>query len=170
MVSAAEQPIMATIRIVFQIVRYNGSDYLNLVQKAFREKRPYGPVYKTAGENFFFRGFGFAFEKSPGYLSGGVGSFLIVNREREKVLRRIGGFGANYGAKYCCLSHSGHYCSVGLTGYLAGFQYQFLSGEIYFLAVNSEHYVSFLSFLVPEKRTDRRSIRCKIPESPVARD
>ena len=63
--------------------------------EAFRKQRADGPVDQAAGENLFFRGTALAFDKAAGNLSGGIGVFTIVNREREKAAPGLGSSAAH---------------------------------------------------------------------------
>ena len=110
------------IRIDLGIARHHGRDDLNLVVIAVGKQRPDRPVDKTGYQRVLFRGAPFPLEESAGNPPGRVEFLHVVDREREEILARPGGLGADHGAQDDGVVHGGKHRAVRLTRDLAGFE------------------------------------------------
>ena len=77
------------VRIHVPIHRHDGGDDLGGVHESVREQRPDRAVDQSRGKCFLVGRSSLAAKKSTGDSSGGVGLFLVVHRQREKVLSHI---------------------------------------------------------------------------------
>ena len=59
---------------------------MSLALETFLEERPDRAINLAAGQNFALTGAAFAFDKTAGDASAGVGVFAIVDSKREKIL------------------------------------------------------------------------------------
>ncbi len=112
------------IRVVFHVMAQHGADNLHFVFEAWHEKRADRAVDQAGCQRFLFRRTCFPFEEPTRDLARSIGFFLIVNRQREKVLTglfrfRIGDSTQNGGFAIGCKNRP-----VRLTGNAPGFQGQ----------------------------------------------
>jgi hypothetical protein len=121
-VSAAEQPIMATYRDRSANRARAACRSPDFVVETFREQRADRAVDQAGGQRFFFGRTAFALEEATGDFTGGEGLFLIVNREREEIDIRLRGFLGNHGAEHSGVAVRGEHGAIGLTGDAAGFE------------------------------------------------
>ena len=112
------------IRIDFRIHRHDGRDDLHVVIEAIGEQRSERTVDETRGQRLLFRRPPFAAEESAGNLARGVGLFLVVDRQREKVLARLRLLGGDRGDQHDAVVQAHHHRTAGLAGDLAGFERQ----------------------------------------------
>ena len=144
-VSAAEQPIMATMSgIVLHVVAEHGGDDLDLVAEALGEQRADRPVDQAADQHLLLGRPAFALEEAAGDLAGGEGLFLVVDGQREEILAGLGAAHADRGAEHDRVAIAGHDGAIGLAGDLAGFQDELAPAPVEFLAEIVEHNVSSL--------------------------
>ena len=89
--SAAEAPIIAGMSestSLFDDITV--ATICTSLKKPSGKQRPDRPVDQPGGQDFFFGRTAFALEEAAGDLAGGVRAFLIIDREREEVLTRLG--------------------------------------------------------------------------------
>ena len=110
------------IRVNGRIQGEHRGDDLDFVPEAFREQRAHGPVDQAAGQGFFFRWPPLALEEAARDLAGGIGLFLIIDREREKILSFPGLFSGHAGDQHDRIAHADHDRAGRLPGDPAGFQ------------------------------------------------
>ena len=133
------------VRIVLQIVAQHRADDLNFVLEAGHEQRADRTVDQARGQRFLFRRTGFAFEEAARDLAGRVGLFLIVDRQREKVLTGLLRLREGHGAQNGGLAIGGEHRAVGLAGDLTRFQRQGAAAPFHRFFVDFEH-VEIVSF------------------------
>ena len=73
------------VGVVFSIDRQDRRNKLGLTGKALGEERPDGPVDNPRGEDFPLCRTPFPLEKSAGNFSRGIGAFLVVDGQGEKI-------------------------------------------------------------------------------------
>ena len=112
------------VRIDFRVQRHHGGDDLHLLLEALRERGSQGPVDQAAGEGFLFGRTPFALEKTAGDLAGGVGFFLIIDRQREEPAIGIGVGVAYHGYQYDCVTEAGENGAGCLAGDFSRFEDQ----------------------------------------------
>ncbi|CCJ95232.1 Spidroin 1 [Cronobacter malonaticus 681] len=110
------------IRVNLRVNGNNGRDNLNFVNEAFREQRTQRAVNQTRDQRFAFARTAFTTEETTRDAASSVGTLLIVNGQREKVLARLRFFSANYGHEYRSVIHAYHHGSSGLTSHHSGFK------------------------------------------------
>ncbi|CCK04988.1 Spidroin 1 [Cronobacter sakazakii 701] len=110
------------IRVNLRVNGNDGRDNLNFVNEAFREQRAERAVNQTRDQRFAFARTAFATEEAARDAASSVGTLLIVNGQREKVLARLRFFSANYGHEYRSVIHAYHHGSSGLTSHHSGFK------------------------------------------------
>ena len=122
------------IRILILLRRHDRQHHLNFIHEAFREQRTDGTVDQTARQRFFLAGPTFTPEEAAGDLTGCVGFLLVVHREREEALVRIGRTCANHRGQNHGVVERYHDRAGSLTGNLARFQDQLVLSELNFLS------------------------------------
>ena len=122
------------IGIIFQIMRQDGSNHLDFIAEAFREKRADRAVNQARRQRFELRRPAFTLEEAARDLAGGEGLFLVMHGEREEILPRLRGTRTNSGAKHNRVTQTRHHGTIGLAGDLAAFQNQGLAAPGDFLA------------------------------------
>ena len=115
-------------------MRQDGSNHLDFIAEAFREKRADRAVNQARRQRFELRRPAFTLEETTRDLAGGEGLFLIVYRQWEEILTWLGGTRTNSGAEHNSVTQAGHYSTIGLTGDFAAFQNQGLVAPGDFLA------------------------------------
>ena len=93
------------VGIDVRVQRHDRCDDLHLVFKTFRKQRPDRTVDQAGGQGFLFAGSPLAFEKPARDLTGRVGFFLVVDRQREKVPAGFRGFATDGGDQHDGLGH-----------------------------------------------------------------
>ena len=153
-VSAAEVPIIATMSGSFS------RSWLSTVQttwvslqKPGHEQRPDRPVDQPRYQRLLFRGPALALEKAAGDLAGGKRLFLVIDRQREKILARLCRFRRDGGAKDRRFAIGREHCAVRLPGYLAGLKHEAAAAPHQFLTKYLKHP---LSSFQTNRRRDRR--------------
>src|SRR3984957_14900679 len=134
------------VGIVLEIMREHGADYLRLVEKARREKRADRPVDEARGQRLLLRGATLALEEAARDLARGEGLLLVVHREREEILPRLGLLHGDRGAQHGGLAVGREHGAVGLAGDAAGFENEAASAPHQLLAEYLGH-LSLLSLL-----------------------
>jgi hypothetical protein len=135
------------VGIVFQIVRQDGADDLDLVLEALDEQRPDRPVDQARGQGLFLRRGAFAAREAAGDLAGGVEFFLVVDGEGEEVLTGFGGLCVYGGGQDHRLAVGREDRAIGLTGDAPGFQGQLAATPFDGLALDIEHLLLILSLI-----------------------
>ena len=105
-------------------MREHGDDDLSFVAPAIGEQRTDRAVDQAGYQRFLFGRPAFTLEIAAGNAAGGVGLLLIIDGERQEIdafARRLGG---HDGGEYDGLAVGGHHGAVGLTGDLAGFEFE----------------------------------------------
>ena len=110
------------VRIDLRIQRHDRRNDLHLVDEAFRKQRPDRTVDQSGGQGFLFAGAAFPLEEAAGNPSGGVGLFLVIDGEREKIA-----FPGDFPDPDCGHEHHGaihvhHHGGIGLAGDFARFE------------------------------------------------
>ena len=122
------------IGIIFQIMRQDGSNHLDFIAEAFREKRADRAVNQARRQRFEFGRPAFTLEEATRDLAGGEGLFLVMHGQREEILPRLRRTRTNGGAQHNGVTQAGHHGTIGLAGDLAAFQNQGLAAPGDFLA------------------------------------
>ena len=110
------------IRVNLWVNRNNGRDNLNFVNEPFREQRANRAVNQTRDQSFAFARTAFTTEEATRDTASSVGTLLVVNGQREKVLAWFRFFLANNGNEYRSVIHANHNSGSRLTRHHAGFQ------------------------------------------------
>ena len=145
------------VRVVLEIVAQNGADDLRLIEETRHEKRPDRPVDQPRYQRFLFRGPSLALEKTAGNLAGGERLFLVIDRQRKKILAGLRRFRGHGGAKDGRFAISRQHRAIGLPSNLAGLEHETAAAPHQFLTKYLEH--PLFSF-----QTDRRRDR-QIPRA-----
>ena len=96
-------------------------DDLSFVLETFDKERTDGSVDQTTGQCFFFRWTTFTLEKSTRDLASGIGLFLVVYGEREKIQPRLWFSVCNNGGQHRGVTIGGDNSAICLTGNSARF-------------------------------------------------
>src|SRR5690606_24451618 len=111
------------VRIGLLAGRYHGADHLHFILETFREQRADRTVDQARGQGFLFGRARFTLEEATRNLTGSVGLFLVMHRQREKALARVGGLGANDGDQHAHVVVNGDQDGAGgLTGNTASLE------------------------------------------------
>ncbi len=132
------------VRIVFHVVRQNGTNDLGVVAVLRVEQRTDRTVDQTRNKGFFFRRAAFTFEEATRDFASGKCFFLVVNRQREKVDIRARLFGANSSTQDNGFTVGNLDGTICLTGDFTGFENQFGIAPLHFLTDDIKHYFLFL--------------------------
>jgi len=127
------------VGIVFHVVRQDSQDDLGFVLVSIGEQRTDRPVDQARRQGFVFRRAAFAFEKAAGDLAGGIGFFLVVDRQREEIEARFRILGRHDGGQNGCFAVRAHDGAVGLAGDLPGFKCQGPSAPLYRFCLFVKH-------------------------------
>ena len=100
----------------------DGGDNLNFVNEAFREQRANRAVNQTRDQGFAFAWTAFTTEETTRDFTGSVGTLLVVNGQREKVLAWLRFFLTHNGNEYRSVIHANHHSGRCLARHHAGFQ------------------------------------------------
>ncbi|MNM49426.1 hypothetical protein D3C81_604310 [compost metagenome] len=101
----------------------HGADDLHFVHEAFREQRTDRTVDQARGQRLFLGRTAFTLEEATRDLAGGVGLFLVVDRQREETLAWIGLLGTDHGHQHGDVVVDGNQHGAGcLTGNTARFE------------------------------------------------
>ena len=111
--------------------------------ETFREQRTDRTVDQTAGQNFFFALFAFAFEETAGDFTCCVSTLEVIDSQREEVLAFFHFFVGGHGNQNNGIAHGYFNGSSGLAGNFAGFQSNGLITVLEGLNVFIEHHCSF---------------------------
>ncbi len=112
------------VGVIDQIVAQHGAHDQHFVLEARREQRSAGTVDQTRGQRLFLGRARLALEETARHLAGGIVFFLVVDRQREKVLSRLRFLGEGHIGHHAGLAQGGDHAAIGLTGDLARFQRQ----------------------------------------------
>src|SRR6185312_9279696 len=93
----------------------------------------------------FFRGAPFALEEATRDFAGGESLFLVIDREREKILSRLGLLGANRRAQHRGLAIGRHHGAIGLPCDPAGLEHEAAAAPHQLFAKHLEHCSSLSS-------------------------
>src|SRR5690606_33497199 len=105
------------IRIGLLAGRHYGADNLHFVLETFWEQRADRAIDQARGQGLFLGRTRFTLEEATGNLAGRVGFFLVVHRQREESLARIGTLGAYHGHQHGHVVIDGNqYGTGGLAG------------------------------------------------------
>ena len=110
------------VGVVLHVVGEDGDDDLDLVPEALDEKRPDRTVDQAGGQHFLLGRPRLALEEAARDLAGGVGLFLVVDRQREEVLAGLGALLVDDGREHAGLAIGGDDGGVGLAGDPSGFE------------------------------------------------
>ena len=80
------------VRVHLRVNGNHGRDHLNFVQEAVREQWADRAVNQTGSQRLAFARTAFATEEAARDTTGGVGTLLVVNGQREEALARLGFF------------------------------------------------------------------------------
>ena len=111
--------------------------------ETFWEQRTNRTVNQTAGQDFFFALFAFAFEETAGDFTCCVSTFEIIDSQREEVLAFFHFFVGGNGNQNNGVAHGYFNGSCGLASDFAGFQSNDLITVLEGLNVFIEHHCSF---------------------------
>ena len=139
------------VGVDFGIGGHHRGDDLHFVEEAFRKQRADRAVDQAGNQDFAFGRTAFALEKATGDAAGGVGFFLIVDGQREKVLAGLDFVLGNDGDQHHGVVHVDHDGAGCLAGDFAGFQRDLMAavGES---LLDSAHTSSFQSKNAPHGR------------------
>ncbi len=112
------------VGIVFEIMAQYGTDHLRFVYEPGGKERPQRPVDQSRDQCFLFRWAAFALEEAARDLAGGKCLFLIIDRQRKKILIGLRGFHGDDGAQNRRLAIARQHRAVGLAGQPAGLENQ----------------------------------------------
>ena len=127
------------IGVVLHVMRQHGTDHLRLAFEGGWEQRPDRTVDQAADQRFIFGRPAFALEEAARDLAGGKRLFLVINRQREKILSRPRAVRRHGGTEDGGLAEADHDRAIGLTGNLAGFQNKRGAVPVKLFAENLEH-------------------------------
>ena len=131
------------VRVDLWIEGHHGADHLHLVVEAFWKERPDGPVDQTRREGLLLAGASFPLEKAAWNLAGGIGLFLVIDGEREKILARFRCFCSHDRGKHHGVFDVDEHGAAGLTGNLARFNGDRLGAVLEGFFGDIEHVCSF---------------------------
>ena len=131
------------IAVIFEVVGEHRGDHLGFIAETFREKRADGAVDQAGNQCFLFRWPAFALEIAAGNLARGIGLFLVVHGEREKINSGLFRACGNCRGKNRRLAVGYNNCAICLARHAAGFNAQGLSGPFQFFNIYLKH-VTFL--------------------------
>jgi hypothetical protein len=112
---------------------------LHFVVEAFREQRAQRAVDQARDQRFAFRRTAFAAEEATGDLAGCVGLFEVVDRQREEVLARLGGLGADHGGQHNGIFDVDNHSTACLTSDFARFETNVMLSPLKFFDDFIEH-------------------------------
>ncbi|MNZ72610.1 hypothetical protein D3C78_909910 [compost metagenome] len=124
----------------------DGADNLHFVHEAFREQRTDRTVDQARGQGLFLGRTAFTLEEATRDLAGGVGLFLVVDRQREEALAWIGLLGTDHGHQHGDIVVDGNQHGAGcLTGNAARFESNGRLTELEFLDYRVHGFLPFFS-------------------------
>ena len=132
------------VRIVFHVMGENGDDHLRLVAPAVGEQRTDRAIDQAGDQRLLFGGAAFALEIATGDAACGVGLFLVVDGQGQKVDAFTRRLRCDDGREHNGLAIGGHDCAICLARYLSCFKFERTSAPIQFHGLNIEHCI-FLS-------------------------
>ncbi len=132
------------VGIVLQVVGEHVDDDLRLILEAFDEQRPDGPVDEAAGQRLLLRGTPLALEEAAGDLAGGIGLFLVVDGEGEKIDAGLWRFRADHGREHARLAVLRVNGGVRLASHAARLERQLAPAPFNFHSMDVEHVRSFV--------------------------
>jgi hypothetical protein len=109
------------VRVVLSVGTEQNALHLDFVIPALGKERANGPVNHPAGQDFLFGRAAFAFEIAARESARRGGFLPIIDREREKILARLGAGGGDGGDDDDALAKLNGDGAVGLLGEFAGF-------------------------------------------------
>ena len=131
------------IGIVHEVMAQNRAHHQHFVLEAFHEKRADRAIDQPRGEGFLLGGARLALEETAGHLARGIVFFLVMHREREEILPRLG---------LACVSHGGEHAgfaqrrddgSIRLAGHTARFESEGFIPPFHFFPDDIEHLSSY---------------------------
>ena len=123
---------------------HHGDDDLGVVLVAVWKQRADRAVNQPAHQRFIFAWAAFAFEVTTGDFTGGIGFFLVIHGQREKIPARRRLFGGDDRGKHDAFAVGGHDSAVSLAGDLARFEDERTTAPFDFYLVGIEHILSFV--------------------------
>ncbi len=127
------------VGVVLQVVAEHGGHHLDFIAEVFRKQRPDRPVDQAGLQHLGLGWPAFALEEAAGNFAGGERLFLVIDRQREKVLPRSRGPYPDGRAQHDRVAVAGHDRAISLTGDLTRLQDQLAPSPVEFLAVVVEH-------------------------------
>ena len=146
----------------FGVQRQDVDHDLDFVVEAFREQRTQRTVDQARDQRFAFRRTAFATEETTRDLAGGVGLFEVIDGQREEVLARLGGLGADHSGQHDGIFDVDDHSTARLTSDFARFEANVMLAPLKFFDDFIEHSHCFSSIVMPRgpeaarQRQDRR--------------
>ncbi len=117
------------VGIGLHVMAENRDDDLGLAAEVVGKQRADRPIYQARSQRLLIGESPFALQEAAGNAAGSEGLLLIVDRQREEILPRLGGLGGDDRRQYSGLAPTGEHSAIGLAGDTAGFEHEFAPAQ-----------------------------------------
>ena len=148
------------IGVIFKVMADHSGNHLRFVFKAFDKKRADRTVNQARDQSLFFARASFALKIAARHFTGGIGFFLVIHGQWEKIQPRFRASIGNHGCQNAGFSICGQHGTISLTRNAPGFQCQRATAPFKFFTGNIKH--------LSHPSTATRPLHLHMPVSPAA--